>query len=239
VSGVAVTQLAVVSCADSGELHVLALDPEHGTLSRHQVLQLGGTLMPLALHPSLPRLYVARRSEPLAVLTLAVHRDGTLAPLHEAALPASMAYLATDRSGRWLLSASYGGDCVAIGLVDEDGVAREAQQVLPTGRHAHCIVPDPANRFVHATALGADALHRFRLDAGQGTLVPTDPPTQPMQAGAGPRHLVFDASGTRAYLINELDAGLDVLACDPATRVHASGGHGRRALGRGAAPLGR
>lgn len=211
------TWLAVVSCADSGELHTLAVDPATGQLERRQVLAPGGSLMPIALHPCLPRLYVARRSDPLAVVTLAVDAAGRLEVIAEAPLPASMAYLSPDRTGRWLMSASYGGDCVAIGPIDGEGRAQAAGAPLPTGRHAHSIVADPANRYVYAAALGAHCLHRYVLDASAGTLAPTDPPTVPVRPGAGPRHLVFNGEGTRLYLLNELDASLDVFACEPAT----------------------
>lgn len=211
------TSLVIVSCADSGEVHTLTLDAASGRLQPRQVLALGGTLMPMARHPHLPRLYVARRSEPLSVITLAIDPQGRLEAVHEAPLPDSMAYLSCDRSGRWLLSASYGGDCIAVGALDAEGRALASDRVLPTGRHAHCIVADPANRFVLAAALGADCLHRFRFDAATGALVPTEPPTVAVPPGAGPRHLVFSADGTRVYLLGELDGGIDVFRCEPAT----------------------
>ena len=164
--------LAFVSCADSGEVRCFAVD-DTGRLREQQVLALGGMLMPLAQHPSLPRLYVARRSDPMAVITLSIADDGTLASLHEAALPDSMAYLSCDRQGHWLFSASYGGSLVAVSPIDPDGVAQHSVGTLPTGPNAHCIVPDPANRFVYSTALGADAVHRFRLEPSG--LAPTQP----------------------------------------------------------------
>lgn len=208
--------LAVVSCADSGQLQVLALQADGG-LQRRQVLEIGGQLMPMALHPQQNRLYVARRSDPLAVITLDVALQGELSVLGESPLPASMAYLSCDRLGRWWMSASYGSDCVAIGPIDAAGRAGPASAVLPTGRHAHSIVSDPANRFVYVAALGAHVLHRFRLEADAGVLRPTEPPMVAVSAGAGPRHLVFNAAGTRLYLLNELDAHIDVLACEPGT----------------------
>jgi 6-phosphogluconolactonase len=207
--------VAFVSCADSGEVRSFDVDAGNGRLRERQVLALGGTLMPMAQHPFLPRLYVARRSDPMAVVTLDIGADGTLAVLREAALPDSMAYLSCDRQGRWLFSASYGGSLVALSPLDMDGVAQHSVGTLPTGANAHCIVPDPANRFVYGTALGADAVHRFRLEPGG--LAPTQPPTFAMTRGAGPRHLAFNAGGTRLYVLNELDAGLDVLSCDPHT----------------------
>ena len=208
------TRLVVVSCADSGELHTLTLAAD-GALALRQALRPGGTLMPMALHPQGHRLYVARRSDPLAVLSLGVSADGTLTPLGEAPLPASMAYLACDRAGRHLMAASYGGDCVSIGPLDVKGVAQATAQVLPTGRHAHAIVADPANRYAYATSLGNDQIHRYRLQSGR--LAATEPATIAMRCGSGPRHLVFHPGGHWLYLLNELDAGLDTFAVEPET----------------------
>jgi 6-phosphogluconolactonase len=100
--------LVFVSCADSGEVHRLHLSAD-GQLSTAQVVSLGGQLMPMALSPDHAQLYVARRSDPLAVIALAVAADdGALQALGESALPASMASLNPDHTGRWLFSASYG-----------------------------------------------------------------------------------------------------------------------------------
>ena len=143
--------LVFVSCADSGELHVLRLASDSGQLRTEQVLALGGQLMPMALSPNGTRLYVARRSDPLAVVTLAVDaRAGRAEVLSEAALPASMAHLATDNTGRWLLSASYGADLVAVQAIAADGVvaAGRGATTYATGRHAHSALASPGNRFV-------------------------------------------------------------------------------------------
>ena len=212
--------LVFVSCADSGELHVLHLAAETGQLRTEQVLALGGQLMPMALSPDGTRLHVARRSDPLAVVTLAVDaRAGRAEVLSEAALPASMAHVATDGTGRWLLSASYGADLIAVQAIASDGVvvaAREAS-TYATGRHAHSALASPGNRFVLAASLGGGQLHRYRLDADTGALEPTDPAVFALPAGTGPRHLRFNARGDRIYLLGELDACVHVLAWDEDT----------------------
>lgn len=209
--------LVFVSCADSGELHVLRLASDSGQLRTEQVLALGGQLMPMALSPDGTRLYVARRSDPLAVVTLAVDaRAGRAEMLAEAPLPASMAHLATDNTGRWLLSASYGADLVAVQAIAADGVvaAGRGATTYATGRHAHSALVSPGNRFVLAASLGGGQLHRYRFDAATGALQPTDPAVFALPAGTGPRHLRFNARGDRIYLLGELDACVHVLAWD-------------------------
>ncbi len=208
--------LAIVSCADSGELHVLRLSAS-GQLQTTQVVALGGQLMPMALSPDKTRLYVARRSDPLAVIGLAVDAAaGTLQPLGESALPASMASLNTDHTGRWLFSASYGADLVAVQALGANATAAAAT-THATGRHAHCVLADPTNRYVLAASLGGGQLHRYHFDADTGVLSPMDAPVFPMPTGTGPRHLCFNQRGDRVYVLGELDACLHVLSFDPTT----------------------
>jgi 6-phosphogluconolactonase len=208
--------IVFVSCADSGELRVLRLDAT-GTLVPLQTLAIGGQVMPLALSPDRRFLYAARRSEPLAVLGFAIDpASGELAPLGEAPLPASMAYLATDRSGRWLFSASYGGNLVAVSPLAANGAPGACTQTLPTPPNAHAIVVDPSNRFVFSTSLGGGVVMQWRFDAARGTLAPNTPASIAPHGGGSPRHLVFGRDARFVYLLNELDAAIDVLAFDAA-----------------------
>jgi 6-phosphogluconolactonase len=205
-----------VSHADSGDVHTLALDADGG-LRPASTVTLGGTLMPMALSPCGRWLYVARRSEPLAVVTLAIDAfTGQLQALGEAALPGSMACVSTDPSGRWLFAASYPASCVSVSPIADSGIAGAVQQIVPTPPHAHCIVSAPDNRHVLATSLGGDQVLQFRWDATTGQLSRNTPPAWPQRRGAGPRHLRFHPNGRFVYLLNELDATLDVLAFDAA-----------------------
>ena len=208
--------LVLVSCADAGEIRTWDLHPQDGRLQPRQTVAAGGQLMPMALSPDRKRLYVARRNAPMAVLSLGIGDDGRLAALGEAALPASMAYIVCDASGRWLLSASYGEHLVAVSPIGPDGVVGAAHQVLPVGRHAHSIAVDPVNRSVHVACLGDDAVWRLAFDPDTRRLQPDAPLTQTMRPGCGPRHLVITAQGRRLYLLNELDATLEVFDRDPA-----------------------
>jgi 6-phosphogluconolactonase len=82
-----------------------------------------------------------------------------------------------------------------------------------TGPHAHCILPDPTNRFAIAVDLGLDKLMIYRLDIEQGKLHLHG--EVKVHAGAGPRHLTFHPNGMFAYLINELDATATAYRYDP------------------------
>jgi 6-phosphogluconolactonase len=212
------TVAVYVSNADSGDIHVLHLDADRGSLSPVQQMPVGGQVMPLALSPDRRRLHAARRSEPYELLSFAIDANtGELTPIGAVPLPDSMAHIACDRSGRFMFSASYGGNRIAVGRIDAEGVAEAVHQVLPTPPHAHAIQADRSNRFVFATSLGGGVVLQFRFDAARGVLLPNASPAFAPHANASPRHFAFGPDGSLVYLINELDASIDVLEIDAVT----------------------
>jgi 6-phosphogluconolactonase len=137
-------------------------------------------------------------------------------------------YAALDRTGRFLLVANYGGGSVAVLPVRADGGLGEASSVVQhegkgadpkrqSAPHAHCILPDPSNRFVLVTDLGLDRVIAYRFDARDGTLSRAAAAQASLAPGAGPRHLAFHPNGRVVYVVNELDSTLTVLRHDPAT----------------------
>src|ERR1035441_7816778 len=111
--------IASVANADSHDISVLRLDATTGVLTPIQQLAVGGTVMPLAASPDGRFLYASIRSEPFEVLSFAIDASsGALAPLGRSPLPASMCWISTDRSGRFLLGASYGRSSIAVRTID-------------------------------------------------------------------------------------------------------------------------
>jgi 6-phosphogluconolactonase len=208
--------IAYVSNADSREIIVLRL-AEGGALSEIERVKTSGQVMPLALSPDRRFLFAALRSEPFGAASYRIDRQtGRLTHVATAPLPASMPHLATDRTGRFLLSASYQSAVVAVSSIDAEGrVGTAPIQVLNTAPNAHCIVTDAANRFAFVPCLGGDHVMQLRFDAGGGRLSPHAPPHFATKKGAGPRHIVFHPDGRLAFLVNELDASILSLAYDP------------------------
>jgi 6-phosphogluconolactonase len=206
-----------VSNADSGDISVLHMAAD-GQLQLQSMFTVAGNLMPMTISPSRHMLYAARRSDPMAVVCLAIDpQNRDLHRVGESALPASMAYVATDNTGRFLLAASYPGHQLTVSPVALDGLVGAVQQVVPTGPNAHAIMASPCNRYVLATSLGAGELMVYAFHAETGHLSLAS--TWHGRTGAGPRHFRFDPSGRWVYLLNELDGTVDVLAWD--------GQHGR------------
>ncbi len=135
-------------------------------------------------------------------------------------------HLVTDKAGKNVLIANYGGGSVAVLPVGKDGALQPASSFIQhTGTsvdksrqeapHAHGIYLDSANRFAYVPDLGLDKVVVYRFDAGTGTLTANDPPSGSVAPGAGPRHFAFHPKGRFAYIINEMACTVTAFACDP------------------------
>jgi 6-phosphogluconolactonase len=207
--------VAFVACAASREIVVLG-ESDGGSWKIAQRIPTAGAVMPLALSPDRKILYASLRTSPFSVASFAVSPAGRLEALATAALPDNMAYLATDRSGMFLLSASYSGGKLAVNRIERPGMVR-SEPVAMIGQvpNAHSILAAPDNRFVYAASLGSDRVLAFRFDSADGTLTPIEPARA--TEGAGPRHIAFDREGGTLYCINELNATVAVYARDRQT----------------------
>ena len=205
-----------VSNADDATIDAYAMDAKTGALTSIGKAEAGKTVMPMAVAPSKKFLYAVIRSQPFRVITYAIDpKSGALTQKAKAPLPDSMAYVSTDRTGRFLFTASYGGDKVAVTPIGADGiVTAESMQILPTGRNAHSILADRTNRFVYSANLGANQVLQFAFDAKTGKLTPLDPPAVKPEPGHGPRHLAFSLDNKFLYVLNELSGHVTQYAID-------------------------
>jgi 6-phosphogluconolactonase len=222
-----VRTVAYVANADSHDIAVLALDAADAApgspLREIDRFAAGGSVMPLAVSPDKRFLYASIRSEPYRVLSLSIDAaSGRLEETGSAPLPASMCWISTDRRGRFLLSASYGSSLVSISPIDRDGVAGKAQQVVATDAKAHAIQVDADNRFAYVTCLGADVVRQMGFDAATGRLDDGGSVAWRSRAGAGPRHFAFHPTAPFVFVLNELDATIDVLERDRASGALSS-----------------
>jgi 6-phosphogluconolactonase len=189
----------------------------------------------LAVHPNGRVLYVVNETERFAglpsgaVRAFAIDRaTGALAPLGESVATGGGApcYVSVDATGRLLMAANYvGGSVVAFPLAADGRPGPRTFLDQHSGRgpradrqesaHAHCVLPDPSNRWAVSADLGLDRVTVHALDARAGTLAPAG--AAAVRAGAGPRHLAFHPAGRRLYVVGELDLTLTTFAFDPAT----------------------
>jgi len=205
-----------VSNAQDGNIDAYVMDKSNGALTPIGKTDAAKLVMPMAVSPNKKTLYAVIRSQPVRVLSYAIDpANGKLTQKASAPLPDSMPYVSIDRTGRFLFTASYGGDKIAVSPIGETGlVEAEAIQVIPTGRNAHSIVPDPSNKFVYAAILGANQVLQFTFDSTTGKLTPNQPAAVSPEAGHGPRHMIFSPSGKNLYVLNELSGHVTQYAID-------------------------
>ena len=214
-----------VSNAGSKEVFVLAMNRATGALELIEKTPVPGTdkpspaSLPMATSPDKHFLYAQLRSEPYPVSTFAVDpTTGRLRHLAATPLVDQMAYINTDRTGKFLLAASYVGAKLAIYPINAQRVVEaKATQIVDTKPKAHCVVIDAGNKNVYVPVLGGDIVMELKFDPATGTVSPNGPGEVATKVGAGPRHLTLHPNGKFAYLITETTAAIGTYAVDPAS----------------------
>ena len=206
--------MVYVSNAGSKEVFCLAMNRATGALDLVEKTPVPGTdkpspaSLPMTTSRDKGFLYAQLRSAPYPVSTFAIERpSGRLRHVGETPLIDQMAYINTDRSGRYLLAASYVGAKLAIYPIDKaTGVPRpEATQLLDTKPKAHCVYVGAGNN-LYVPVLGGDEVLELKLDENSGTVSPNGPGLVRTKDGAGPRHFTIHPNGKWAYLITETTA---------------------------------
>jgi 6-phosphogluconolactonase len=214
-----------VSNAASKEIYALAMNRESGELSMLDKMPVPGTdkpspaSMPMAVSPDRRFLYAALRSDTFPASTFAIDRaSGRLTHLATTPLQDSMAYIITDRTGRYLLAASYPGNKLTINPIDEQGhIVEKTTQIIPDRPKSHCILLDATNKYCYATSLGSDIVMEWKFDPATGTLSPNGPGEVHTKPGAGPRHMALHPNGRFLYLITETTDTVGACAIAPAS----------------------
>ena len=206
-----------VSNAEDGDIGIYAMASD-GTLTPGARVPAGKLVMPMTVSPDKRYLFASVRTKPYSAVTYAIDRKtGALKELSRGPLAESFPYICVDKTGRFLLGASYGGHLVSVNPIGKNGKVGKPLQVIPTARNAHCIITDRTNRFVYVPHLGTDQIFQFRFDAKTGRLTANTPPVVQIKAGYGPRHMIISGDNKFAYLLNELTGMVITLALDPKT----------------------
>ncbi len=203
--------------ADEG-VSTWSMDPASGVLTLERVLPIGAAVGPLASDPLHRALYVgvtgAQRADAFAIDPVTAE----LAPLGQLGLGLNPVYLSTDRSGRHLLTATFGGDELAIFPIGMDGsLGGPATQRLGTAEEPHSILTDASNQWVVVPHRTPGFIGQYAFDAASGTVSANAVPQAMAPAGAGPRHLVFHPDRGYAYVADEFSDSVSTYAFDAAS----------------------
>ena len=229
------SRTAIANGADAAStgISVFAVDPVSGGLTLLQTL-VSDNAFYFTFHPTQQFLYAVNvigdyeGTESGSVEAYAIDSStGMLTFLNrQSSGGAVAAQPAVDPTGSFLVVANYNGENVVVLPINADGslepVIAEATRsgtgpdtVRQEKSHPHAAVFDPAGNFVVVADLGTDqvATYQLNLESGSLTLV-SEVSTA---AGAGPRHVVFNADGTLLYVVNELNATITIFSYDSAT----------------------
>jgi 6-phosphogluconolactonase len=206
-----------VSNAEDGEIGMYTLNSD-GSLLPGQRFKAEKIVMPMTVSPDKRFLIAAVRSKPFSAYTYSIDPgNGALKLVGTGPLAESFPYISLDRTGRYLLGASYGANLVSVNPVGPDGRVGPPAQTIPTARNAHAIRADNTNRFVFVPHLGTDQVFQFVFDDKTGRLAANTPPVLQLKAGTGPRHLIVSSDNRFVYLLNELTATVTTLSLDDKT----------------------
>ena len=183
----------------------------------------------LAMHPNGKILYAAAQESGKGVVVAYKINKGneqaSLTKINSIAIGHGTAvHLSVDRSGKFLLTAQYRyGSTALFDLADDGSIISQRQLLKHEGGsgvvkkrqdkpHAHWVGTSPDNQYVFVPDLGTDKVLILKLDALAATLSPHGFGACP--PGSGPRHMKFDPTGTRIYVLNELTLSITTFDYD-------------------------
>jgi 6-phosphogluconolactonase len=227
-----------VCLQDEDKLVAFSIDAESGRLERQAEIAVPGGPSVLAISLDRRVLYLGQRTSP-AISSFRIDQNtGALSPQGTVSTEHAPTYLATDRAGRYLLSAYYQGGYAAVHPLGADGaVGAPAVDRKDTANGAHAIQTDRSNRFAfvpHIARLndnvlepprdnpGPNVIFQFRFDAQTGRLTPNSPSQVAPAERLGPRHLCFHPTLDLAYFSNEQGCSVTSYRLDPTTGALAA-----------------
>jgi 6-phosphogluconolactonase len=161
--------------------------------------------MPLALSPNKTLLYGALRNITYSVVTWSINTTtGDLKALATVPVNASYPYIVTDKSGKYLLSASYDSNIVTSNRIDSSGiVTSELAGLYKTGPHAHSVVVDATNHSIYVGNLGTDRVLQLHLETN-GSLSEIGKGYVQNEKDSGPRHSALSPDNRFLYSLAEM-----------------------------------
>ena len=203
-----------VSNAEDGDIATYVLKAG-GALEPGERVKADKGVMPMSVSPDRRYLIAAVRAAASSAWTYSIDRTtGALKLVGTAPLAANCPYIVFDRSGRFVLGASYGENRIVVHRFGGDGLVGELVQAMPAARNPHAIRTDETNRYAYVPHLGSDQIFQLTFDDASGRLAANTPPLVQMAQGSGPRHFVTSPDNRFVYLLSELTATVTALALD-------------------------
>ena len=219
-SGRRMIHTAYVSFQGDDRVSIFTMDPGTGKLDWQRHIAVGGGPAPMAIDPGKNVLYVGKRDTQEISSYRIDHPTGGLSLIGTVPLQGEPVHLSTDRTGRFVLSAYYYQDTVAVHSVNSYGViAFPPVEWRYTANAAHAINMDRSNRFAFVPHVdnrgGPNAIFQFKLDENTGRLTPNTPPMYSLEKNVGPRHICFHPTLNVLYSSDEQGSSATAYSLDP------------------------
>lgn len=209
-------------------IYAAVLDTESGKLGEARLVAEIGSPGFLALHPDGKSLYAVGIDDEPVVAAFAFEEGGELGLRNMVPIgDGGGAHISVHPSGRFLLTAQYGGGSVALfPIAPDDSIQPRAQLIEHSGGsgvvanrqdkpHPHWVGYSPDGRFAFVPDLGLDQVVIYRVNEEEPSIeyygvAQTIP-------GGGPRHMRFSIDGQHIFLLNELTLSVTTFTYDPQT----------------------
>ena len=196
-----------IALQEDEKIAAFTIDPDSGRLTHRADVAVPGGPFTMAVSPDRRFLYVGTREVPQILSFQVDQSNGGLTQNGMVAVEAGPTYVATDRSGKYVLSAYYQGAHAAVHPIGGDGsVGGQPIEWLETATGAHAMQTDPTNTYAfvpHIAGNGPNAVYQFRFDANTGHITPNSPAMVEPEEFLGPRHFCFHPSLDVLYFSNE------------------------------------
>ena len=201
-------------------------NPDNGKFSSVKLAAKIGSPGFLTLHPNGKILYSVGRWE-TGTGAVGYHiNKGELKEFTRMACPdGGGCHIAVHPSGKFLLTAQYGGGSVALFPLDPSGKLGEPTVTEHEGGskvverrqqspHPHWTGFSPDGKYALVPDLGLDQIVIYKVDPSKPAISPHG--VGQSVPGGGPRHLRFSTDGKFIYLLNELTLSVTTFAWDAA-----------------------
>ena len=200
-------------------------NPDNGKFTPSKLAAKIGSPGFLATHPNGKILYsVGRWDEGSGALGYRIGEKGELTEFTRMICPdGGSAHIAVHPSGKFLLTAQYGGGSVALFPLDANGKLGEptvsehqgGSKVVDRRQdspHPHWAGFSPDGKYALIPDLGLDQIVIYKVDTKKPAI--TEHSVGQSVPGGGPRHMRFSTDGKFIYLLNELSLSVTTFAWD-------------------------
>jgi len=197
-----------VSFQGDDRISIFTMDSATGKLALQEHVAVDGGPAPMTIDPAKNFLYVGKRGSQEISSYRINHGTGGLSLTGTVPLQGEPVHVSTDRTGRFVLSAFFYQDTVAVHAVGNDGMLTfPPKEWRYTANAAHYINTDRSNRYAFVPHVdnrgGPNAIFQFKFDEESGRLTPNAVPMCSLPKQVGPRHICFHPTLDLVYSSDE------------------------------------